>query len=45
MRKIVEGLCKKFNIGDVDSDDNKNWGMIGSLHPIIFDYGIEGYDY
>lgn len=40
VREMVDKLSKEFNLEDVDSSSNKNWGMIGFNHPVIFDYGI-----
>ena len=40
VRDFVRKIAKKFGLEDVESGDNKNWGMIGKNHPIIFDYGV-----
>ena len=43
IREKVKQLCKKYDISDVPSYENRNWAMIGKDKPIIYDYGSEGY--
>lgn len=40
VRNLVDKLAKEFGLEDVYSDSDKNWGMIGFMHPVIYDYGV-----
>lgn len=43
IRNKVNSLCKKYDIGDVPSHENRNWAMINRNHPLIYDYGLDEY--
>ncbi len=39
VRELVWSLSKKYDLCDVEGDENKNWLMADSRTPCIFDYG------
>ncbi len=41
--QIIASLCKKYDMRDVEDRYGDNWKMIAKNHPVIIDYGSEGY--